>query len=132
MALLGDDILGLGTDLVEIARLAKSIERTGKAFLEKVYAPAELEVAPEKDPRRMEFLAGRWAAKEALAKALGTGITEKCRLQEICVLNDPSGRPVMTLSGSARESADALGVRRILLSISHEHLYATATVLLTR
>ena len=132
MALLGDDILGLGTDLVEIARLAKSVERTGQAFLEKVYAPAELEAAPAKEPRRTEYLAGRWAAKEALAKALGTGITEKCRLNEICVLNDPAGRPVMTLSGSARETAGARGVRRILLSISHERTYATATVLLTR
>ena len=132
MALLGDDILGLGTDLVEIARLAKAVERTGQAFLEKVYAPAELEAAPAKEPRRTEYLAGRWAAKEALAKALGTGITEKCRLNEICVLNDPNGRPVMTLSGSARETAGALGVRRILLSISHERTYATATVLLTR
>ncbi len=123
-------ILGIGNDIADIRRLESSIGRSGEAFLHKVYAPAELEHAPKRAPRRMEYLAGRWAAKEALAKALGTGITEKCRLNEICVLNDGAGRPVMTLDGDAAATAAALGVKNIHLSIAHEKEYALATVVL--
>lgn len=117
-------------DLVEIDRLVASIERSGAALLEKVYAPEELSAAPENNPRRTEYLAARWAAKEALAKALGTGITAACRMNEICVRNDLQGRPVMTLSGHTLETAKRHGVREILVSLSHERHYATATVLL--
>ncbi len=124
-------ILGLGTDIVEIARLQTSIKRTGQPFLEKVYTPEELAAAPDKDPRRGEFLAGRWAAKEALAKALGTGITEFCRLNEICTLNAPESRaPQMELRGSAADTARRLGVKEILVTIAHEKDYAVSTVLL--
>ncbi|MCQ2397579.1 MAG: holo-ACP synthase [Lentisphaeria bacterium] len=107
-----------------------SIERTGQAFLEKVYSPDELEAMPSKDPRRIEFLAGRWAAKEALAKALGCGISDRCRLNEITVLNDGAGRPVMTLEGASAETAHSMGVSKIHISISHEKAYATAVVIL--
>jgi holo-[acyl-carrier protein] synthase len=123
-------ILGLGTDIVEIRRLAQSIERSGDAFLTKVYTPEELAQAPERSPRRTEYLAGRWAAKEALAKALGTGITAQCRLNEICTLNDTLGRPTITLTGSAKDSANAIGVKHIHISIAHEKDYAVATVIL--
>lgn len=121
---------GLGTDIVEIARLKTSVERTGQAFLEKVYSAEELAIVPAKEPRRSEFLAGRWAAKEAFSKALGCGITEKCRLKEITVLNDEAGKPFISLAGAAAQSAKKLGVSRIHLSISHEKDYATAVVCL--
>ena len=125
-------ILGLGTDIVEIERLRQSLERTGDAFLAKVYTDAERAAMPPQGPRRLEYLAGRWAAKEALAKALGTGITSECRLGEISVRNDPeNGRPEMTLAGAAAATAARLGVRAIHLSISHERHYAVATVLVT-
>lgn len=124
-------ILGLGNDLVSVSRLARSVERSGEAFLRKVYTAEELESAPPPGTRRNEYLAGRWAAKEALAKALGCGITEHCRLNEICTLNDPgNGRPRLTLSGAARHTAERLGVNSIHLSIAHEHDYAIATVVL--
>lgn len=121
---------GVGIDIVEIERLRMSIERTGQAFLEKVYSADELCVLPAKNPRRTEFLAGRWAAKEAFAKALGCGITDRCRLNEITVLDDESGRPSMTLGGAAFETAKSLGVSQIHISISHEKAYATAVVIL--
>ncbi len=123
-------LIGLGTDLVEIQRLKESIERSGEPFLARVYAPEELVVVPKTESRRMEFLAGRWAAKEALSKALGTGIGAKCHMNEICVLNDGAGRPVMTLSGEAKATADALGVTQVMVSISHERGFAMATVIL--
>lgn len=122
--------LGVGIDLVEIPRLEASLQRTGEVFLAKVYHPRELEGRPSNLSRRLEYLAGRWAAKEALAKALGTGITERCALKEICVLNREDGSPVMTLEGAALRTAEERGVRRILLSLSHEKNYATAIVLL--
>ncbi|MGN0866845.1 MAG: holo-ACP synthase [Oligosphaeraceae bacterium] len=128
---LGTRILGLGVDLVEIPRLEASLRRTGELFLRKVYTPAELEAAPPREPLRTQYLAARWAAKEALSKALGTGITSRCALQDIEVLKLPSGQPRMTLRGAARRTADALGVEEIHLSLSHETHYALATVLLT-
>ncbi len=128
---LGARILGLGVDLVEISRLEASLQRTGELFLQKVYTPREREAAPPHDPRRIQYLAARWAAKEALSKALGTGITSQCALQDVEVLNLPSGQPRMTLQGAARRTADALGVEEIHLSLSHETHYALATVILT-
>ena len=126
-----EGIIGLGTDLVELARLAQSVERSGEAFLRHTYSPAELAVLPPEGPVRIAFLGGRWAAKEALAKALGTGIGAACALREITVLNDDAGAPVLALEGNAKRTAEARGVRRILVSISHEKNYATATVILT-
>lgn len=124
-------ILGLGTDVVEIQRLAQSITRSGEAFLNKVYHPEELRAAPTKDPRRIEFLAGRWAVKEALAKALGTGITHQCRLNEICTLNHPVTRkPYVLLEGAAQQTAESLGVEEFMVSIAHDGPMATATVIL--
>ena len=125
-----DAVIGLGTDLVELPRLAKSLERSGAAFLAHTYSEAELAAMPPDGPARLAFLGGRWAAKEALAKALGTGIGAACALREITVLNDALGAPVLTLDGTARQTAAAKGVRRILVSISHEKNYATATVIL--
>ncbi|MBR4125856.1 MAG: holo-ACP synthase [Victivallales bacterium] len=123
-------VIGLGTDLVELTRLEQSVARSGETFLAHTYSEAELAVMPPEGPMRIAFLGGRWAAKEALAKALGTGIGASCSLREITVLNDAAGAPVLTLEGNAKRTADARGVRRILVSISHEKNYATATVIL--
>ncbi len=124
-------VKGLGTDIVQISRLETSIQRTGDTFLAHVYAPEELKQAPpEGSVRRLEYLAGRWAAKEALAKALGCGITDKCRLREIVVLNEEgTRRPLLTLRGVTAKTAEGLGVRRCLVSIAHERDYAVATVI---
>jgi len=123
-------LIGLGTDIIEIERLEKSLERSGEAFLNHVYTQAELDACPEPPIRRREFLAGRWAAKEACAKALGTGIGLACSMQEVEILPGDQGRPVLTLLGNARQTADNLGVTACHVSISHEHAYACATVIL--
>ena len=119
-------ILGLGTDITDCTRIENLLKRRGDAFRLHLLTNAE---AQEEDG--LSYIAGRWCAKEALAKALGTGIGAKCAFGEIEILRDPaSGRPVMTLSGNAKHSADTLGVKRIHLSISHEKRYAVATVIL--
>jgi len=123
-------MLGLGTDIVDIERLRQSVQRTGEHFLTKVYSPAELEHLPPEGRRRDEFLAGRWAVKEALAKALHCGITEHCRLADITTLNDPvSGAPITTIKGAALKTAQDMGVRHIWTSIAHEKNFAVATVI---
>ena len=125
-----DRVLGLGNDIVELERLETSVDRSGVAFLKHVCSEAELAQLPPDGPRRLAFLGGRWAAKEALAKALGTGIGASCALHEITVLNDQNGAPHLTLEGNARRTAETRGVEKILVSISHEKHYATATVIL--
>lgn len=119
----------IGIDIVEIERLSAAIARTGHAFLHHVYAEEELVAVAEESPRRLEYLAGRWAAKEAIAKALGCGIGSKCSLSDICILNDAAGAPVARLSGAAAETAKALGLGDCQISISHERHYAAAVAL---
>ncbi len=123
-------ILGLGTDIVEIERIAAS---RAKTELWERYVLTEEELRHisgyGSEQRKIEFLAGRWAAKEAFAKALGTGIGEHCSFRQITVLPDPLGCPVVTVSGAAKILLDKKGVRKIHVSISHERSYAVATVI---
>lgn len=122
-------ILGLGTDIIEIFRIKASIERHLGAFLEHVFTPDEIaEASKRKD--RMQYYAGRWAAKEALSKALGCGIGANCGWHDICILNGIHGAPEMTITGKALESASAMGLKKIHVSISHEKRYAAATVII--
>lgn len=118
-------IVGIGTDIVQIGRLADSLEKIGS----RAFTPNELAYA-ESFRDSAAHLAGRWAAKEALAKALGCGFGGKCAWQDIEIVNDEAGKPVMSLSGTARETFCSLGGKKIHLSISHEKDYATAFVIL--
>ena len=121
-------IAGVGTDIAECARIEHMMLRYGESFLRRVLTREEF-----RECNGVSYLAGRWCAKEALSKALGTGIGANCAFGDIHVLRDTaSGRPVMTLSGSAKRTADALGVKRIHLSISHDKHYALATVILEK
>src|SRR5512147_36921 len=97
--------LATGVDLVEIARIGEVIARHGKHYLERIYTPAELEYCG----RRAESLAGRFAAKEAVAKALGCGIGD-VTWKEIEVLGDEQNAPVLNLSGEAERKAKELGL----------------------
>lgn len=119
-------IIATGIDIVDIERLAGVIQRHGDAFLNRVCSQAELASAPGAAPARHAYFAGRWAVKEAVAKALGTGIGEHCAMPEVEVLNDTLGRPVLTLHGTARQTATSLGIRTIHISISHERQFAVA------
>lgn len=122
-------IAGIGTDLVEIARLEGVQERWGNRFGERVLGAAELE-----EWRRCEysirFLAKRFAAKEAAAKALGTGFRTGVRFSDIQVGNNALRKPHLLFTGVAAERAAELGVTRSELSISDERNYALAFVVL--
>ena len=125
-------IAGIGTDICQIARIAQSVERTGRRFVEKVLGPQELEQygqRGERSPERAQrYLATRWAAKEALGKALGTGVVPPMTLATAQVLNDAAGKPVFVFSGELAEH-----MRRHRLSaqvtVSDEAEYAVAFVI---
>ncbi len=122
-------IVGLGTDIVEIARVEKALSRTGEAFARRILTPEEMErFCSTKQPGR--FLAKRFAAKEAASKALGTGIALGVTFHDFSIFNDEHGAPVLSLSNRALEIANSKLVQHIHLSISDERHYAVATVLL--
>ena len=120
-------ILGLGSDLIEIARIGASIERFGARFLERVFTAEEIAYCRTKKDAAESF-AARFAAKEAGAKALGTGISRGIAWVEIEVRREPSGRPTLHWSGRALELALELGVRRTSLSLTHAREMALAVV----
>jgi len=119
-------ILGVGCDLVKISRIAKAIGNP--RFRERVYTQKErerLEASPDPDT----FAAGRWAAKEAVSKALGCGFSQ-CPPDCVEVLPDDSGRPLVTLTGAALARMEALGGKDLQISLSHEDGYAMAFAVL--
>ena len=96
------NIIGIGTDIVECVRIAKMIERHGELFLERVYTSNEMLYCSQRKAATQHY-AGRWAAKEAVLKALGTGWTRGIQWTDIEVQNDPVGRPRIDLQGAALE-----------------------------
>jgi holo-[acyl-carrier protein] synthase len=124
-------IVGVGIDLVEISRIRKLIARFGDAFTSKVFTAGEHhEAKMRKD--QVIYYAGRWAVKEATAKALGCGIGSNCAFLDIETRNDPTGRPVIALGGAAAATAKRIGASHIHLSVSHEETYAVASVTLEK
>ncbi|AXT71820.1 holo-ACP synthase [Vibrio sp. dhg] len=122
-------ILGLGTDIAEIERIEKALDRTGESFALRILCEEEiLKFSQLKQKGR--YLAKRFAAKEAASKALGTGIAKGVTFHDFCVTNDDLGKPVISLSGTALQIAQKLGVNHVHLSISDERHYAVATVIL--
>ncbi|MCL6647981.1 MAG: holo-ACP synthase [Chloroflexi bacterium] len=116
-------MLTCGIDLVAIDRIQQTLDRFGDRFTQRVFTPAELASCAG----RPASLAARFAAKEAVAKALGTGIGA-IRWREIEVVVDPAGRPLLRLEGAAAARARALGLRELALSLSHERTHAVAVV----
>ena len=123
-------IIGLGTDIVELERIEKAAARFGERFAARILHPEELELW-RKTPQTT-FLAGRFAAKEALVKALGTGVAEGIFLTDILVRKGKNGRPTAHLFGAALERLKALGGDRVHVSISHDRHIAKAVVILER
>jgi holo-[acyl-carrier protein] synthase len=122
-------VVGIGTDLAEIERVRRSVERFGQRFLARVYTEEEIAYCLSKKSSAESF-AARFAAKEAGAKALGTGISRGVNWREFAVKRAPSGQPSLHLSGRAAEIAQALGVVRISLSLTHTRDLAMAVVIL--
>ena len=122
-------IIGIGTDLIEVNRIEKSISKP--AFLKKVFSAKELEICEQKQSRT-KSLAARFAAKEAFMKALGTGWADGVSFCDIEILNDGKGAPVIHLHGKTQKMAAEKGVRYISVSLSHLKEIATATVILEK
>lgn len=125
-------IVGIGTDMIEIARIRASMERFGDAFLRRVYTPEEIAYCQSKKKGAAESFAARFAAKEAGAKALGTGISRGVSWTEFAVGREPGGRPVLRLLGRAAELAATSGVTRVSLSLTHGRDTAMAVVVFER
>lgn len=121
-------IVGLGLDIAEIDRIEAAIVRHGAPFVERLYTPREVSYC-EKHRNKFERYAGRFAAKEAAMKALGTGWRHGVRWRDIEVVREPSGKPTLLLEGVAREFADRMGVKNISLTITHSGNFALAQVI---
>lgn len=122
-------IIGSGIDLTEIPRIQHSMDRFGARFLNRVYTAAEQAYCLRKK-QAAESFAARFAAKEAGAKALGTGISHGVSWLEIEVVREPSGRPTLRFHGRAAERAERMGVRHSALSLTHTSTLAMASVML--
>lgn len=116
----------VGLDAVEIDRIAEAIERHAERFLGRIYTDAERKLAEDSGEARHQFYAGRFAAKEAVLKALGTGYAEGLGFREVEILRDDRGAPALTLHGAAGDRAAALGITKILVSITHNRRDAHA------
>jgi len=120
-------LVGTGIDIVEIHRIAQSIARFGDRFLTRVFTPEEIAYCQRKK-NSAESFAARFAAKEAGAKALGTGIQHGVTWKELEVRRQPGHRPNLYFTGRAGEIAAELGVRHISLSLTHSTTSAMAAV----
>jgi holo-[acyl-carrier protein] synthase len=121
-------IVGLGVDIAEVPRVRQAIERRGQRFLRRVYTEREIAYC-ERFKNKFERYAGRFAAKEAAMKALGTGWSNGVRWVDVEVVREKGGRPTIELGGEAAKIAKKLGVKRISLSITHTEEQALAQVI---
>lgn len=122
-------VVGIGLDLAEVDRIEAAIAKHGERFLTRVYTEAERKYCESK-PNKFERFAGRFAAKEAAMKAIGTGWKRGVAWREFEVMRAPSGQPIIKFHGKAAEIAHALGVKKALVTITHSEKSAIAQVLL--
>jgi holo-[acyl-carrier protein] synthase len=125
------EIVSIGTDIVEVPRIARLLREHGETFLRRVYTSWEIHYCQE-HRHAAERFAGRWAAKEAILKCLGTGWSQGLCWTDLEIRNDPQGVPQVHLRGAARARALGLQVTDILLSLSHCRTYAVATAVAVR
>lgn len=119
------EVVGIGTDIVECLRIAKMIERHAEQFITRVYTPQEIEYCSARKAATQHY-SGRWAAKEAVLKAVGTGWVRGISWRDVEVVNDANGRPAIRLSGGALEASQKRGIDTVMISISHCRSHATA------
>lgn len=121
---LGGNMIGIGTDIIEIERIEKVLAKYMKNFPLKLLSEEEL-IQYEVTNRKSEYLAGRFAAKEAVLKALGTGLRD-CSWTDISITNNSYGKPIVTLNGKLLSMVKEKGIKEIQLSISHSRKNAVA------
>ncbi len=123
-------ILGIGFDIVETKRIGEALEKFGDRFLHRIYLPAEAAYCQSMKFPLLHF-AARFAAKEALSKAFGTGIGSSVGWRDLEIVKHPSGEPNVVLHGRAEELALKLHVLDVLVSLSHTDQYGAANALIT-
>ncbi|HEY2457442.1 MAG TPA: holo-ACP synthase [Candidatus Acidoferrum sp.] len=121
-------IVGMGIDVAEVDRIKAVVEAQAERFLKRVYTPAEVAYC-EQFKNKYERYAGRFAAKEAAMKALGTGWSRGVRWVDVEVVRQRGGRPTLALKGEAKNIADRMGVKNIAVSITHTATQAFAQVI---
>lgn len=122
-------VIGVGIDIVDVRRVQRIATEHGERFLKRVFSDEELSYCMRfADP--FPHLAARWAAKEAIAKALGTGFSSGVTWKSISIIHTPKGEPVAVLEGNAQKLARSLSVRKIWVSLSHTQAYAAAVVIM--
>jgi len=124
-------IAGIGIDIVEVYRIREALERTPR-FIDRVFTDREIEYCRSKGVKQFESFAGRYAAKEAMFKALGTGWRGELAWKDIEILSDELGAPVLEYSGEVAMHLTALGCKDIHLSISHTENYAVAQIIIEK
>lgn len=122
------EILGIGTDIIECPRIGKMIQQHGELFLRRVYTEREIRYCQARK-HAIEHFAGRWAAKEAILKAIGTGWSRGVAWTDLEIRNSEGRQPQVLVCGGAKEAARLRGIGDILISISHCRTYATAYAL---
>ena len=122
-------IIGCGIDLVKIERLEKIIKKWGDNFIFRIFTSLEKEYCEKKKGNKYQSYAGKFAAKEALLKALGLGL-RKANWKDIEIKNDKLGQPIIETSGKLKNIASAKGISKYFISISHTKEYAIAQVIL--
>jgi len=122
-------ILGTGIDIIEVARIAASYEKFGERFVNRILLPDEIAYClTHKNPA--PFIAARFAAKEAISKAFGTGIGAALGWQDMEICKKESGEPFVVLHGKGKKLFESRGAKRLLVSLSHTQNYAVATAVL--
>ncbi len=121
----GGKVIGIGTDIIECVRIAQMIEKHGEVFLTRVFTAREIQYCSTRRAANQHY-AGRWAAKEAVLKVLGTGWARGILWTDIEVVNEVSGAPTIRLVNRAADIAAERGIRNVQISISHCRAYATA------
>jgi holo-[acyl-carrier protein] synthase len=119
------NLVSIGTDIIECVRIAQMIEKHGEVFLQRVFTQREIVYCSSRKAATQHY-AGRWAAKEAVLKVLGTGWAKGILWTDVEVVNEVSGAPMIKISGKAAEIAKDRGIRDIMITISHCRSYATA------
>ena len=122
------NLIGIGTDIIEVARIGEMIEKHDELFLRRVYTPLEIEYCGGRKSA-LQHYAGRWAAKEAVLKALGTGWSRGIKWTDMEVSNLMGGKPELRIHGVASDIAEEMGIQEMQISISHCQSYAVAYVI---
>jgi holo-[acyl-carrier protein] synthase len=124
-------VVGIGIDIIDTGRVGESLDKFGDRFKKRVFLPSEIDYCDKHHAAAITHYAGRFAAKEAVSKAFGTGIGKSLGWQDIEVVrNEATGEPSIVMHGKGAELAKARGVERVMVSLTHTKDYAAAQVML--